>query len=74
MATHETAIDPRDASALCAAADRLRYGGTGPGRDAHPHAGGGGCADGMHSGDALSRKPRCMSIMISACFGMVLAS
>ena len=26
---HETAIDPRDASALCAAADRLRYGGTG---------------------------------------------
>lgn len=36
MATHETAIDPRDASALCAAADRLRYGGTGPGRDAHP--------------------------------------
>lgn len=45
MATHETAIDPRDASALCAAADRLRYGGTGPGRDAHPHTGGGGCAD-----------------------------
>ena len=36
MATHETAIDPRDASALCAAADRLRYGGTGPGRDADP--------------------------------------
>lgn len=38
------------------------------------HAGTVASADGMHSGDALSRKPRCMSIMISACLGMALAS